>query len=60
MNTNSISVDVAASTLLGAGLSQIGTDLNVAMMLIGTGVALKLLLAVLHKNGIEVNSQPLG
>ena len=42
--------------LMGAGLTQITGNLNVALTLIGVGVALKVLVAVLNKQGIEVSS----
>lgn len=53
---NSLTVNDAGSMLMGAGLTQINSDLNTALILLGTGVALKLLVAVLQKNGIEVSS----
>lgn len=57
---NNLSVSDAGSMLLGAGLTQLTTDLNTALMIIGVGVALKLLVAVLHKQGIEVSSHSIG
>jgi len=60
MNNNTLSIGDMASALGGAGLTMITSDLNVALILIGTGVVLKVLVAVLTKYGIPVNSQPLG
>ncbi len=54
LNNNTLSVGDMASALGGAGLTQITTNLNVALILIGTGVVLKVLVAVLNKHNIEV------
>ncbi len=60
MNTNSnLSISDLASALGGAGLTQITTSLNVALMLIGAAVALKIIVAVLNKYDVQV-STPLG
>ena len=56
MNNNTLSVGEAGAMLMGAGLTQITANLNVALTLIGVGVALKVLIAVLNKQGIEVSS----
>lgn len=47
-----------ASALGGAGLTQITTNLNVALILIGIGVALKVLVAVLNKYNVPVSTPP--
>jgi len=62
MNTNTnLSVGDLASALGGAGLTLLTTQLNVALILVGIAVALKVLVAVLSKYGIEVSSHaPLG
>lgn len=49
-----------ASALGGAGLTMITTSLNVALILIGVAVALKVLVAFLTKEGIDVSVAPLG
>lgn len=59
-NQTSLSVGDMASALGGAGLTMITSNLNVALILIGVGVALKVLVAFLNKQGIEIQSQPLG
>lgn len=59
MNNQTLSIGDLSSGLGGAGLTQITTNLNVALILIGTAVALKVLVAVLNKNNIAVSS-PLG
>jgi hypothetical protein len=57
MNTQySLSIGDMASALGGAGLIKIGDDLNVGLALIGTGVVLKVLVAVLNRWGIEVSA----
>lgn len=61
MNTNNnLSIGQLAAALAGAGLTQITTDLNVALILIGVGVALEVLRSVLNRQGFDVSSQPLG
>ena len=60
MNNNTLSIGDMASALGGAGLTQITTNLNVALMLIGAGVFLKIVVAVLNKYDIPVNAAPLG
>jgi len=59
MNNNVLSVGDMASALGGAGLTQITTNLNVALILIGVGVLLKVLVAVLNRYNIPISS-PLG
>lgn len=57
---NNLSVSDLASALGGAGLTMVNGNLNVALILIGAAVALKVLVAVLNRHGIEVSAQPLG
>ena len=52
---NNLTIGDAASMLLGAGLTQVTTNLNVALMLIGVGVAMKVLVAVLNKYDVPVS-----
>lgn len=59
-NNTNLSVGDLASALGGAGLTLITTDLVTSLILIGVAVALKILVAVLAKNGYEVSSHPLG
>lgn len=56
-NQTSLSIGDMASALGGAGLTQLTSNLNIALILIGTGVALKVLVAFLQKKGLEVSSQ---
>lgn len=49
-----------ASALGGAGLTQITTNLQIALILIGAGVVLKVLVAFLNKEGIPVATPPQG
>lgn len=58
-NQTNLSVGDLASALGGAGLTQIAGNLNVALMLIGAAVVLKVLVAVLNKYDLPVSS-PLG
>jgi HD-like signal output (HDOD) protein len=60
MNQSSLSIGDMASALGGAGLTQITTNLNVALMLIGAGVVLKIVVAFLNKYNIPVSVAPLG
>jgi len=57
MNQTNLSIGDMASALGGAGLTMIQSSLNVALILIGAGVALKVLVAVLNKYDIPVSSQ---
>ena len=59
-NNNTLSIGDMASALGGAGLTQITTNLNVALMLIGAGVLLKIIVAVLNRYDIPVSATPLG
>lgn len=59
-NQTNLSIGDLASALGGAGLTLINSNLNTALILIGVAVALKILVAVLNKNGIEVSSRVLG
>ncbi len=49
-----------ASALGGAGLTQITTNLNVALILIGAGVVLKIVVAFLQKYNVPVSTPPQG
>jgi hypothetical protein len=60
MNNNVLSVGDAGAMLMGAGLTQITTNLNIGLILVGVGVFLKVLVAVLQKYDIPVSAQPLG
>ena len=60
MNNNVLSIGDMASALGGAGLTMISTNLNVALTLIGFGVGLKVLVAVLNKFDVPVSVPPLG
>jgi hypothetical protein len=55
MNNNALSIGDMASALGGAGLTQITTNLDVALILIGAGVLLKIVVAVLQKQNLEVS-----
>lgn len=59
-NTTNLSIGDLASALGGAGLTLLTSDLNVALILVGLAVFLKILVAVLNKYGIEVSSHQRG
>lgn len=60
MNTNILSVGDAGAMLMGAGITQINTNVNLALILVGAGVVLKIIVAVLQKYDIPVSATPLG
>lgn len=60
MENQQLSIGDMASALGGAGLTQITTNLNVALILIGAGVVLKILVAFLQKYNIPVSTPPQG
>lgn len=59
MNNNVLSVGDAGAMLMGAGLTKLD-DLLIGLSLIGAGVILKVLVAVLNRYDIPVSSPPLG
>jgi hypothetical protein len=56
---NNLTIGDAASVLIGAGLAKLDS-LTLALILIGVGVALKIAVAVLNKEGIEIEKPPVG
>ena len=56
MNTN-ISLGYLASALGGAGISELSTDFNRALILIGLAVTLVITTAVLNKFGVPVSGR---
>jgi hypothetical protein len=59
-NNTNLTLGEAGSLLLGAGLLQIGSDVQVGLILVGVGAVLKILVAWLNKKGIEVQANNLG
>ena len=59
MDKENLTIGDAGSLLMGAGLAKLD-DLIVGLSLIGAGVILKIVVALLQKKGIDVKSQPLG
>ena len=55
---NSLTLNEAGSLLLGAGLIKIGTDVNIGLILVGIGAAIKIIIAVLGKYQIPVGTNP--
>jgi len=60
MNNTTLSVSEAGGILMGVGLTQLNSALKVSLILIGAGVFLKVLVAVLNKYNVPVSSPPLG
>ena len=54
---NNLSISTAGSLLIGAGLARLD-NINLALILIGVGSVLKIIVAFLQKRGIEVQSNP--
>ncbi len=59
MDNKNLKIGDAGSLLIGAGLTKLDT-LEVGLTLIGTGVALLILVAWLQKEGLNVETKPLG
>ena len=57
MNNQVFSISDISSALAGAGLTQINSDLNVALLLIGAGVLLKILVAVLNRFNVPISGR---
>ena len=51
---NNLSISTAGSLLMGAGLVIVQTNTNTALVLIGIGAVLKIIVALLQKKGVEV------
>lgn len=60
MDNKNLSIGDAGSLLMGAGLVKIGEDLTTGLALVGAGVALKITVAVLQKQGLDVKAPPVG
>ncbi len=54
-----LTVGDAGSILMGAGLAKLD-NLQIGLILIGVGVALKIVVAFLQKQGLPVSTPPLG
>lgn len=59
MTQTNLSIGEAGSILMGFGLGTVATNMNIGLILIGVGAGLKIIVAYLNKNGVEVSS-PLG
>lgn len=58
MTPTNLSISDAASMLLGAGLIQVTTNIKIALTLVGVGVAMKVLVAVLNHYSIPISAVP--
>jgi hypothetical protein len=59
MDNRAWNISQTGSALIGAGLIKLD-DINVGLMLIGAGVVLQILVAVLQKVGVPVSTPPIG
>lgn len=53
---NTLTLNESGSLLLGAGLVQLGTEVQIGLLLVGVGALLKIIVAILSKYGIDVKS----
>ena len=60
MTNQTISLITTSGILIGAGAGRLESDLNTALILIGAGVALQLIVGVLQKFGVPVSTPPQG
>jgi len=56
MDNKNLTITMTGSMLMGAGLFQISTSTTIGLILIGVGAILQILVAVLQKQGINVES----
>jgi hypothetical protein len=54
---NEATINATGQLLCGSGLTIVATDLNTGLLLIGVGVVLQVLVAVLNKFGIPVRGE---
>lgn len=59
-NNTSLTLNEAGSLLLGAGLVQIGTEYQIGLLFVAVGAVIKITVAILNRNGIEVSSNNQG
>lgn len=59
MNDKTLTIGDAGSLLIGAGLTKLD-NVTLALALIGAGVALKITVAILQKQGVPVESPRAG
>ncbi len=55
MTNNNLSLNDAGSLLLGVGLAKLD-NVQLGLILLGAGALLKILVAILNKQGIQVQS----
>jgi len=54
MDNQNLTITMAGSLLMGAGLAQLATETNTGLILIGIGAGLQILVAILQKFGVPV------
>lgn len=55
---NKYTIAGTGGILIGVGISKIDTNLTVGLGLVGVGVLLQILVAVLQKYGVNIQSTP--
>ena len=58
MDNKALTIGESASVLMGAGIAKLD-DLVIGLSLIAAGVILKIVIALLQKNGLDVKGAPL-
>ena len=56
MDNRNITIVMTGGMLIGAGFERLSTDSNLGLILIASGVFLQILVAVLQKYGVPVQS----
>lgn len=56
MDNQNLTITVAGSILMGAGLVQVSTNVNIGLVLVGIGAGMQIVVAILQKFGIPVQS----
>jgi hypothetical protein len=59
-NNQNLTIAMAGSLLMGAGLTQISTSTQTGLILVGIGALLQIVVALLQKFGVPVQSNNQG
>ena len=51
-----LTITMAGSLLMGAGLAQLGSGTTMGLILVGVGAVLQIVVAILQKEGISVQT----
>lgn len=60
MDNQNLTITVVGSILMGAGLVQINTNVNTGLILVGIGAVMQIIVAILQKFGIPVQTNNQG